>query len=102
MLKVLCAIDGKREPCHVDINNSDSSSDLKNKAKLARHSRLSQDANTLFLYKSPEGVGINTEPSVAVGAKDENTATSSLHGMFAETSMAQVIVRPPSKPPLLC
>ncbi|KAF9299259.1 hypothetical protein BGZ74_008996, partial [Mortierella antarctica] len=95
MLKILCAIDGEREPFHVDINDSDTSSDLKNKIKLARPSRLLQDANTLSLYKAPEGVGF-TEPGVTVGAKDKITATGSLHGMFAETNTVQVIVRPPN------
>ncbi|KAF9375020.1 hypothetical protein CPC16_000941 [Podila verticillata] len=94
MLKIICAIDGEREPFHVDINDSDSSSDLKNKVKLARPSCLRQDANILSLYKAPEGVGINTEPGVTVGMEDEISATSSLRGMFAETNTVQVIVRP--------
>ncbi|KAF9430722.1 hypothetical protein BGZ76_000736 [Entomortierella beljakovae] len=43
----------------------------------------------------PEGVGMNTEPGVTVGAKDKISATSPLRGMFAETNTVQVIVRPP-------
>ncbi|KAG0196040.1 hypothetical protein BGX28_000212 [Mortierella sp. GBA30] len=69
---------------------------FKNKIKLASPSRLPQDAYTLFLYKAPKGIGSNTEPGVTVGEKDEISATSSLHGMFAETNTVQVIVRPPS------
>ncbi|KAF9942415.1 hypothetical protein BGZ67_001771 [Mortierella alpina] len=95
MLKVLCAIDGEREPFFVDVNDSDSSTDLKNKVKLVRPGRLLQDANTLSLYKAPEGVGFNTEPGVTVSAKDKIHATGSLRGMFAETNTVQVIVRPP-------
>ncbi|KAF9086459.1 hypothetical protein BGX27_003196, partial [Mortierella sp. AM989] len=96
LLKVYCAIDGTREPFDVDISNSDAGSDLQKKIKLVKPNRLPQDADTLTLYKTPEGVGSNTEPGVTVGAQDEISATSSLRGMFAETDKVQVIVRPPS------
>jgi len=90
-------IEGTREPFQVDISDGDSGSDLQKKIKLAKPSRLPQNAHTLSLYKAPVGVGLNTEPGVTVGAKDEICATSSLRGMFAETNTVQVIVRPPSK-----
>ncbi|KAF9391728.1 hypothetical protein CPC16_003981 [Podila verticillata] len=95
MLKVLCAIDGTREPFHVDINDSDTFSDIQKKIKLEQPMRLNKlEASALSLYKAPEGVGINTEPGVTVGVEDEISATSSLRGMFAETNTVQVIVRP--------
>ncbi|KAF9339225.1 hypothetical protein BGZ91_006667 [Linnemannia elongata] len=78
-LKVLCAIDGTRDPFQVDIEENDTVSDLQTKIKLAKPSRLPQDADTLSLYRAPEGVGF-TEPGVTVGARDEIRATSSLHG----------------------
>lgn len=86
----------------MDIGDSDTVSDLQKKIKLAKPSRLPQDADTLSLYKALEGVGSNTEPGVTVGAQDEISATSSLRGMFTETDKVQVIVRPPSKSLLPC
>ncbi|KAG9063512.1 hypothetical protein KI688_004396 [Linnemannia hyalina] len=53
---------------------------------MARPSRLPQDANDLLLYKPPEGVSLNTEPGITVGAEDEISDTNSLRGMFAETN----------------
>ncbi|KAG0364210.1 hypothetical protein BGX24_004728 [Mortierella sp. AD032] len=96
MLKVRCAIDGDRAGFYVDIKDGDSTSDLKDKIKLKKPSRLPQEADSLLLYKALEGVGINTEPGVTVGAKNAIGDTSSLHGMFMETDKVQVIVRPPS------
>ena len=96
MLKVLCAIDGAREPFQVDINDNDTFSDIQKKIK-KESPRPLPHASTLSLYKAPVGVGINTEPGVTVGAKDEIDVTSSLRGLFAETNMVQVIVRPPRK-----
>lgn len=81
----------------MDIEENDTVSDLQTKIKLAKPSRLPLDADTLSLYRAPEGVGF-TEPGVTVGARDEIRATSSLHGRFAEKDTVQVIVRPPSKP----
>ncbi|KAF9186305.1 hypothetical protein BGZ49_004197, partial [Haplosporangium sp. Z 27] len=95
MLNILCAIDGDRNPFQVDINDSDTFSDIQKKIKLESPRPL-PPASTLSLYKAPEGVGMNTEPGVTVGVQDEISATSSLHGMFAETNTVQVIVRPPS------
>ena len=80
----------------MDINEGDSVSALKKKIKMESPRPL-PPAPTLSLYRVPEGVGF-TEPGVTVGAKDEISATSSLHGMFAENLQVQLIVRPPSKP----
>jgi hypothetical protein len=80
----------------VDINDSDTFSDFQKKIKLESPRPLPH-ASTLYLYKAPRGVGINTEPGVTLGEKDEITATSSLLGMFTETNTVQVIVRPPSR-----
>ncbi|KAK3836308.1 MAG: hypothetical protein J3R72DRAFT_203444 [Linnemannia gamsii] len=94
MLKVLCAIDGERKPFQVDINDSDTFSDIQKKIKMESPRPLSH-ASTLSLYKAPEGVGF-TEPGVTVGVQDEINTTSSLRGMFVEKNTVQVIVRPPS------
>ncbi|KAF9211009.1 hypothetical protein BGZ59_008639 [Podila verticillata] len=82
-------------PFQVDINDSDTFSDIQKKIK-TKSPRPLPHASTLCLYKAPEGIGFNTEPGVTVGEKDEIGATSSLSGMFAETNTVQVIVRPPS------
>lgn len=88
----------------MDIGDSDSVSDLQNKIKLASLSRLLQCAYALShsLSKANEGAGINTEPDVTDGVRDDISVTSSLHGMFAETNMVKVIVRPQSKSLLPC
>lgn len=101
MLKVLCAIDGAREPFQVDINDSDTFSDIQKKIK-TESPRPLPHASTLCLFKAPTAVGFNTEPGVTVGAQDEIDTTSSLRGMFAETNTVQVIVRPPRKTLLPC
>lgn len=83
----------------MDFNDSDTFSDIKMKIKTTSPRPLPH-ANTLSLYKAPKEVGLNTEPGVTVGEKDEINATNysrTLHGMFAETNAFQVIVRPPSK-----
>ncbi|KAK3810194.1 MAG: hypothetical protein J3Q66DRAFT_352384 [Benniella sp.] len=53
------------------------------------------DGARLSLFRAPEGVAF-TEPGVTVGAKDEITTASSLHGLRVEKDVVQVIVRPPS------
>ncbi|KAG0330779.1 hypothetical protein BG000_011466 [Podila horticola] len=93
-LKVLCAIDGTREPFQVDINDSDTFSDIQENIKLKQPIRLHKlQASDLILYKAPKRGDI-TEPGVTVGVEDEISANSSLHGMFAQTNAVQVIVRP--------
>ncbi|KAF9087882.1 hypothetical protein BGX27_002838, partial [Mortierella sp. AM989] len=97
MLKVFCATDGTRSPFSLDIEDSDTGAELLQKIKLQQPQRLNKlEPSDLILNKSPEGVGLNTEPGVTVGVQDEIPATSSLRGMFAETNTVQVIVRSPS------
>ncbi|KAF9908355.1 hypothetical protein EC991_009907 [Linnemannia zychae] len=64
-LKVLCAIDNTKGPFQVEIEESDTVLDLQMKIKLAKPNHLPQDADTLSLYRAPEGVGL-TEPDVTV------------------------------------
>ncbi|KAG0377005.1 hypothetical protein BGX24_006852 [Mortierella sp. AD032] len=76
-LKVYCVIDGTIESFSVDIDDSDTVSDVKNKIKLELPSSLPYEAQSLTLYKAPKGVGF-TEPGVTVRMEDEIAVTSSL------------------------
>ncbi|KAF9202364.1 hypothetical protein BGZ49_007469 [Haplosporangium sp. Z 27] len=95
MLKVLCVIDGDKYLFEVDINDSETFSDIQKNIKIELPRFNKVETSDLSLYKAPEGIGMNTEPGVIVGVKDKIDITSTLRGMFAETNTIQVIVRLP-------